>query len=168
MRHNFIPDEYIWLLDFCGFYKGEADNDDPFRNRLMELERTSVNELSPELRAQLQDSSIFWYYESCWVQFTINRQCGLEYCEEYIAMGLEDFLKDNDTPMTLKALLHNRYFHWNEGYGRAEDFKRWYLNTYEAYRDESRQEQLDDETKRLNLQRLKRLMDEADNKLQSL
>ena len=162
MQNSFIPEEYIWLLDFCGYYKGETEDDDPFRKKLMELEKTSVDELSPDLRYRLQDSSIFWFYESCWVQFTINRQCGLEYCEEYIQMGLEDFLYDNSTPMTLKALLHNRYFHWNEGYGRAEDFKRWYLDTYEKYREKTRQEQLDNDSKHLNLQRLKHLMDEAD------
>ena len=164
MTNRSIPDEYIWLLNFCGYYKGEAENEDPFRKQLVELEKTLGDELSPDIRFQLQDSSIFWFYESCWVRMTINRECGLEYCEDYIHMGLEDFLKDNGTPITLKALLHNRYFHWNEGYGRAEDFKNWYINNYDSHRDKTRQEQLDVETRLMNEEQLKLLIAEADNK----
>ena len=40
--------------------------------------------------------------------------------------------------------------------------KRWYINTYDKYRDKTRQEQLDENTKTLNERRLKYLMDEAD------
>ena len=34
-----LPQEYKWLLNFCGFYKGEAE--DPFEKRFKQLEESN-------------------------------------------------------------------------------------------------------------------------------
>lgn len=113
-----ISDNHKWLLDFCGYYNGEEEN--PFNERLQQNERSN-SRISSELEHQLNISRMFWYYEECWVKFTLNMECGLSYCSEYLRDQLEDFLKDNGTPMTLKALLHNRFFHWSGGYDMWKD-----------------------------------------------
>ena len=134
-----ISDNHKWLLDFCGYYNGEEEN--PFNERLQQNERSN-SRISSELEHQLNISRMFWYYEECWVKFTLNMECGFSYCGEYLRNQLEDFLKDNGTPMTLKALLHNRFFHWSGGYDTVEGFKQWYIDNYEKYRDRSRQNKL--------------------------
>lgn len=154
-----IPKEHMWLLDFCGFYKGEDEN--PFQRKLKES-RFSGNPQSNDEAQKADVSSMFWYYEECWVKFTINWECGFSYCGPYLHDGLEDFLKDNGTPMSLKALLHNRYFHWSGGYETVEDFKKWYLENYERYRDRSRWESLSEGKRILNEYRLEFLMYKAD------
>ena len=161
MNDRPIPKEYIWLLDFCGFYKGEDEN--PFQKRLKEA-RFPGTSLSEEDTQAANVSSMFWFYEECWVKFTINWECGYSYCNPYLRDGLEDFLKDNGTPMTLKALMHNRYFHWSGGYETVEDFKKWYINNYEKYRDRSHQEKLSTGKRILNEYRLEFLMYKADYK----
>lgn len=47
---------------------------------------------------------------------------------EYMNDGLMMFADYDKAPITLKALLFNRYCHWN--YAGAEEFKYWYNNTY--------------------------------------
>ena len=154
-----IPKEYMWLLDYCGFYKGEDEN--PFQKTLKDS-RFPGTPLSNDEAQKADVSSMFWYYEECWVKFTINWECGFSYCNQYLRDGLEDFLKDNGTPISLKALLHNRFFHWSGGYDTVEDFKKWYMETYEKYRDRSHQEKLTKGRQILNEYRLEFLMYKAD------
>lgn len=47
---------------------------------------------------------------------------------EYMNDGLMMFADYDKAPITLKAMLFNRYCHWN--YAGAEEFKYWYNNTY--------------------------------------
>lgn len=47
---------------------------------------------------------------------------------EYMNDGLMMFADYDKAPLSLKALLFNRYCHWN--YAGAEEFKYWYNNTY--------------------------------------
>ena len=56
-----LPQEYKWLLSFCGFYKGEAE--DPFEKRFKQLEESGSELLTGELIARLQTASSFWFYE---------------------------------------------------------------------------------------------------------
>lgn len=154
-----ISDNHKWLLDFCGYYNGEEEN--PFNERLQQNEQSN-SRISSELEHQLQVSRMFWYYEECWVKFTLNMECGFSYCGEYLRDQLEDFLKDNGTPITLKALLHNRFFHWSGGYDTVDGFKQWYIDNYEKYRDRSRQNKLSKGKRILNEYRLEFFMYKAD------
>lgn len=149
--------EHMWLLDFCGFYKGEDEN--PFQR---ELQQKRGRDVSDNDTLRLNVSSMLWFYEECWVRFTINWECGFSYFREYLHDGLEDFLKDSGTPISLKALLHNRYFHWSGGYETVENFKKWYLENYERYRDRSRWESLSEGKRILDEYRLEFLMYKAD------
>jgi len=46
----------------------------------------------------------------------------------YHKLGLDSFDTTDGTPLTLKALLFNRYEQWLEG--GPEDFKKWYRRVY--------------------------------------
>ena len=155
-----LPQEYKWLLNFCGFYKGEAE--DPFEKRFKQLEESSSELPTGEMIARLQTASVFWFYEERWVMFTINRECGFSYCRHYLRDGLEDFLKENGTPMTLKALLHNRYMHWGGDYEHLDAFKNWYIEQYDKQRDTRDYDSLSKGQRILNEYRLEKLMYEAD------
>lgn len=74
---------------------------------------------------------MLWIYEEAWIEFTISKNYKhsdllSKYLTEYILAGLADFEKFDDTPVTLKALLYNRYEQWNEG----GDFKEFYHKFY--------------------------------------
>lgn len=155
-----LPQEYKWLLSFCGFYKGEAE--DPFEKKFKQLEESNSELLTGELIARLQTASSFWFYEERWVMFTINRECGFSYCRHYLRDGLEDFLKENGTPMTLKALLHNRYMHWGGDYEHLDAFKNWYIEQYDKLRDTRDYDSLSKGQRILNEYRLEKLMYQAD------
>ena len=83
---------------------------------------------------------IFWDYERVWVRRVLEGDEKLQksidhYTEEYDLPGL---LPESDgTPLGLKALLFNRYEHWNGYMGGsiekyAQDFKSWYFDQYVA------------------------------------
>ncbi|WP_288910160.1 hypothetical protein [uncultured Bacteroides sp.] len=102
-KNNYLP--------FCRYYKGEEEN--PYKNG---------------------DKNLFWFYEEKWIALSINKDDILgDMLDEYISAGLSEFNMMDDTPITLKALLFNRYCHWCGGYGLIEDakaFKKFYLNSY--------------------------------------
>ena len=48
--------------------------------------------------------------------------------DEYISAGLSEFEMQDDTPVALKALLYNRFCHWQMA--DTASFKKWYRDTY--------------------------------------
>lgn len=100
----------------CKFYKGEEKS--PFESMC-----------STDNSEHYHECNMFWFYEKCWCG--MGEQERTEQVREYAAYGLSDFNKDDGTPISLKALLFNRYCHWCGGYGNdAEGFKAWYIKTY--------------------------------------
>lgn len=106
------------LIDHCRYYKGEDNN--PFDGK------------DP-------NKAMFWFYEKYWVdaknQSTKNNEAGRykknlisEYLTEYNNNGLANFSFNDNTPVTLKALLFNRYSHFSMC--DAEGFKKFYLKEY--------------------------------------
>ena len=98
------------LLKFCRYYKGEKENPHPDGN-----------------------DALFWGYESKWVDEMVKDTDFLSECiTDYIGIGLSDFDKTDDTPLSLKALLFNRYCHWNSGtmLDCIKPFKDFYKNDY--------------------------------------
>ena len=87
------------------------------------------------------EKRMFWFYEKCWVDFVLNNDKTLQdsmdyYCGVY---HLDEMLpQENDgTPLSLKAILFNRYDHWCGRYGQShkdygEQMKEWYLHNYVA------------------------------------
>jgi hypothetical protein len=99
------------FINRCRYYKGEEEN--PFEN---------VN----------QDKALSWFYESKWVEFSIAGNPNLdEYVSEYHAAWMDGLMREDGTPITLKALLLNRYYHQNGSIPTfANDFRKWYVNSY--------------------------------------
>ena len=50
--------------------------------------------------------------------------------DDYLSAGLRMFNMYDDTPVTLKAVLFNRFMQQAEGMARVEDFKSWYDRFY--------------------------------------
>lgn len=105
------------LLKYCRYYRGEKDN--PYSSKD-------------------NYSGYFWDYEKVWVEQTAlcykndNTDFFDSMVEEYLHSGLAAFQQTDDTPVTLKALLYNRYSHWSglPMLENAEPFKNWYLHEY--------------------------------------
>lgn len=99
------------LIGFCRFYHGED----------MPPARLSCEHLN------------LWNYERVWVRDTAN---GDEYgglgrmLSEYIRAGLRTFSETDDVPVTLKAVLFNRFLQHSEGMAPLDEFKKWYLDYY--------------------------------------
>ena len=88
-------------------------------------------EAPPEINKE--GKAVFWYYEQLWVEREVFRDENNYNTQEYINFGLQDFNKDDGTPLTLKAILFNRHCHWSGGYGIENDiktFKEWYKSYY--------------------------------------
>lgn len=95
------------FFEMCRYYKGEAEN--PHEG----------------------DAAMFWEYEKWWVDSFDDKQKHdvlLDAISRYVKLGLMPFRENDGTPMTLKALLLNRYEEWCEG--SPGDFERWYSERY--------------------------------------
>lgn len=101
------------LLSYCLYYKGEDDY--------------------PE-SSDYDNKSLLWNYELVWVKSCQqNRHYIAQVVQDYIFAGLELFNINDGTPLSLKAILFNRYKHWCGGYGWLNDingFKNFYLTNY--------------------------------------
>lgn len=98
------------LIQQCRYYKGE--NECP----------KSIEE---------KGMATIWFYEQIWVEREELRDENGYNALGYFSDGLKDFNRNDGTPMTLKALLFNRYSHWSGGYENlAEGFKKWHERNY--------------------------------------
>lgn len=100
------------LTQYCSYYKGEKAN--PFEGRSAE-------------------KSAFWNYERFWAD-TKMADDGEHVTpidamvDDYIRDGLRTFEQYDNVPLSLKAVLYNRYLQWNET--PPDGFKQWYINKY--------------------------------------
>lgn len=98
------------FLKFCRYYKGEK-----------------------ECPYDTEKDSMFWDYERKWVNFSISSNDILnEFVTDYQNARLGTFSKDDKVPISLKALLFNRFCYWNSGsmISCSEPFKDYYNNEY--------------------------------------
>ncbi len=94
------------LLTSCRYYKGEKEN-----------------LFSDGIKAQ------FWEYEKKWLEMFLDESPILVgYRDEYAKDGLLDFESKDDVPITLKAMLYNRFLYWSEG--SPSEFKKFYKEQY--------------------------------------
>lgn len=79
-----------------------------------------------------EHDSNFGFYEKHWVEEHKTGK-GLfnlkSLIAEYKDSGLGSFMADDGTPISLKALLYNRFKHWS-CYSTTNDFKRFYMQEY--------------------------------------
>ena len=102
------------LLPFCRYYKGEK-------------------ECPKGINAN------FWEYEKIWVELSENpkeESDGFkmisDWLDDYMRANLTSFDNDDGVPVTLKALLFNRYTHWMQ---TNDGFKEWYAETYKQEKE---------------------------------
>ena len=99
------------LLKFCRYYKGE--NDCPFDDSNM---------------------SAIWFYERAWVEDIFYNRYDDKLIDEYVCVGLGLFSQFDKVPVTLKALLFNRYAKGCQSLVDAvEPFKLFYNKYYNIY-----------------------------------
>lgn len=102
-----------WIR-FCRYYKGEKERP------------KEVNEL-------------FWEYEKKWVEVSENPKEGSnnfntasDWLDDYFHAGFGSFAINDGVPVTLKALLFNRYTHWMQ---TNDGFKEWYTENYKQEKE---------------------------------
>lgn len=92
------------LLKFCRYYKGPGTEND----------------------------NLMTEYEHRWIQDVLEHNLkATEYVEPSDLHELEIFNPGDGVPLTLKALLFNRWCHWSS-YATINQFKHWYLKSYLA------------------------------------
>ncbi|EFC71235.1 hypothetical protein [Prevotella sp. oral taxon 299] len=99
------------LMELCRYYKGEKEN--PYKEE--------------------QNKACLWSYERAWLLEFTKPQSRLlmSYLSQYTAVGLTCFSTDDNVPITLKALLFNRYARTQySNYEAVESFKRFYNKYY--------------------------------------
>ena len=101
-----------YLLSQCRYYNGESEPP----------------------RSLPEGCALMWDYEWHWVQRSLKNDSTTEQFQTMIEeFHLEN--KDGDkTPLTMKALLLNRYLHWCGAYASIEEtlkhFEKWYMDHY--------------------------------------
>lgn len=95
------------LLKFCRYYHGEkiCKSTDKDVQTLFNIEKMWVDRMSAE---------------------DVNFDTLLD---EYITFGLTSFCETDDVPVTLKALLFNRFTQYNDRVD-VDAFKAWYMKHY--------------------------------------
>lgn len=108
-------DKRRWLILQCRYFKGEAEPPQSL----------------PEGYA------LMWDYEMRWVQLNLENDEMLKHFDEDIKALMLETKPGDQTPLTLKALLCNRYLHWG-GYAPLEEelknFEEWYVNHYQLWK----------------------------------
>lgn len=101
------------FMQYCRFYRGEE-------------------ECPKDILLHPCGSSL-WYYEKRWVERNLDeeRQKDIKWdIDEYNAYGMSDFSVGDGVPVSLKALLFNRFYHGCPMEVGGTSFRQWYLKNY--------------------------------------
>lgn len=93
-------DKRRWLILQCRYYNGEAKAPTP----------TSEN-----------NTALLWDYEMRWVLWNLEDTDDIKMFERDAKIYNLEIAEGDKTPLTMKALLFNRYMHWTGGYKPIED-----------------------------------------------
>ena len=78
------------------------------------------------------ETALYAEYEKFWTEWRQPQSDRYSYLvdiiAEYLCSGLMWFADNDIAPLSLKALLFNRYCHWN--YSGEEGFRHWFYNSY--------------------------------------
>lgn len=96
------------LLKYCRYYHGEKNN--PYVGR---------------------DEEYLFIYEYAWVQMMMQDDDEVisTLIDDYIDAGLAHFSEQDNVPITLKAVMYNRFAQHNEMF-TIKEYKDWYLQHY--------------------------------------
>ena len=103
-----FPPQKLMLLERCHYYKGERLC--PFHSHM---------------------KTLLFGYEKCWVKFNLSSQDNLSIKSDlnyYKHCGLADLCPDDGVPMSMKALLFNRWLHWGGDCADLDKFREWYCS----------------------------------------
>ena len=80
--------------------------------------------------------ALMWKYESKWVEWTLHEDEMLSQLEHDIQELHLETKEGDKTPLTLKALLCNRYLYWGGYYSLEEqkNFEQWYVKFYQLWK----------------------------------
>lgn len=96
------------LLKFCRYYHGEKD-----------------------CNSKDKDIQMLFKIEKMWVDRMLSEDSDFDaLLDEYITFGLTSFSETDDVPVTLKALLFNRFNQYNDRID-VDAFKTWYKRHYD-------------------------------------
>lgn len=111
---NSKEDKKKYLILQCRYYKGETEPP----------------------RSLPEGYALMWDYEMRWVDWNLNQNQMLIHFDEDIRTLRLETKEGDKTPLTLKALLCNRFLHWG-GYKPLDeelnDFEKWYIDFYQKY-----------------------------------
>lgn len=97
------------LLKSCRYYRGEAEN--PFEGKD-------------------RNKAMLWFYERAWLSDWGSRSLD-EMIADYVGVGLAHFESKDGIPISLKALLFNRYAKMEQSMSDAvEPFKDFFRKYY--------------------------------------
>lgn len=101
-------------FSFCRYFNGEKEN--PFK------------------QSNNHDAELCWFYESIWYEMNKSNNPILDqYLKDYSNVGLISFEHLDGTPVTLKALLFNRFAkNYYAMIFAVDDFKKWYVESYKS------------------------------------
>lgn len=96
------------LLKLCRYYHGEKD-----------------------CNSKDKDIQMLFKIEKMWVDRMLSEDSDFDaLLDEYITFGLTSFSETDDVPVTLKALLFNRFNQYNDRID-VDAFKTWYKRYYD-------------------------------------
>ena len=101
-----------YLLSQCRYYNGESEPP----------------------RSLPEGCALMWDYEWHWVLWSLKNDPMMEQFQRKIEEFHLENKEGDDTPLTMKALLLNRYLHWCGAYASIEEalkhFEKWYESHY--------------------------------------
>lgn len=103
------------LINFCRYYRGQEEN--------------------PYTKDKDSNKGMLWFYEFAWVKSMLQNKeregdgALAEYLYDYINAGLRDFRAKDNIPITLKALIFNRYMKGSMD-GNTEPFMNFFNKYY--------------------------------------
>lgn len=103
------------LIYLCRYYRGQEEN--------------------PYTEDKDLNKGMLWFYEFAWVKSMMQKEeregngTLAEYLNEYINAGLRDFRANDTIPITLKALIFNRYMRGSMD-GNTEPFIKFFNKYY--------------------------------------
>lgn len=115
-----------FLLKYCHYYDGAEENTFEVKERNRRKNEPHVD----------KNCMMLWFYEKVWCAELRNAidiydlpPMLQEYVTEYKFAGLETYHQGDGVPLSLKALLFNRYMRGSMD-GNVEPFKRFYYSYY--------------------------------------
>lgn len=101
-----------YLLSQCRYYNGKSEPP----------------------RSLPEGCALMWNYEWHWVLWSLKNDPMMEQFQRMIEEFHLENKEGDDTPLTMKALLLNRYLHWYGAYASIEEtlkhFEKWYESHY--------------------------------------